>query len=245
MAIEQLQPSSIVSITGAWNINPTLTNIGEPWATPDTAVYAEAATISPPSPAEKAVRIAFNNPVLPPSITLSTGGIYILYTITLDPADSGIMQVSFFGVNGEALGTTSALLLASSPPNSTAFFALPRALSIVEAKALEISIRTASGDSGVIQYKVVSLHINTEDGDLEYVPNDGRYHKGLRTRKCSRCGFPFREDELVYRNGALVCRVAGTKSSPCYDEQGYKEFVDEYPLDLGPKPDSGIPPWPY
>ena len=57
---------------------------------------------------------------------------------------------------------------------------------------------------------------------------------------CVICGRAFYEDELVYRNGKLVCTVRGTwNKEPCFDERGVREVVRTSPY-IHPKvPDSG------
>ena len=141
--------------------------------------------------------------------------------------------------------STTQFALTSAPQVFT-FFWDSRSLTDPTGAGVEVGINLGRGSTPA--GAVIALHSIgwlAETDDNFYPPNDGRHHKGLRTRLCSRCGFPYREDELVYRNGVLVCTIAGGKSSPCFDEPGYKEDVYESPLDLGPKPDSGQPPWPY
>jgi hypothetical protein len=68
--------------------------------------------------------------------------------------------------------------------------------------------------------------------------SDGKVHQGIRTFNCHLCGFGYRENELVIRNGLRVCKVAGTKARPCFDEPGFDEVVSVEPFDAGPKPDT-------
>jgi len=57
--------------------------------------------------------------------------------------------------------------------------------------------------------------------------------KNLVTNECARCGYGYRPEEMVYRNGLLLCTIAGDyKKFPCDDLDGVSEAVSRMPADM-------------
>jgi hypothetical protein len=232
VALEYLAPTSIVS-SSQWTAED-LTWIDDPWLTPnDETDYMNSFQVAAPI----VIRLRFAPAVGVPSTTLDIGGAYFRVKLVDDIAVFPATIQVFFLNTFIATATHSISNIDGLWHNYAVLF--PRTLSITETKSLEAVLTVTSNGTTRVRLTTTAIIINTEAPVSQFDAEDAYIGHGLRTRLCSICGFPFRETELTYRNGKLVCVVAGPKAFPCYDDEGYKESVITTPFNLGPRPDSG------
>ena len=84
----------------------------------------------------------------------------------------------------------------------------------------------------------LDLNLMGSVGGLQ--PEDGREHQGIQTTQCMRCHFLFRQDQVVYQGGLLLCNVPGPKQIPCVDDPAPFETLQITPYIPDPKPDTEL-----